>query len=130
MKRLSMGLQTYSLTEIYIWDYYDHTPSDWSLVFFDGVNGQGNQLAIRNINIIPGTDTPFSTLHTSSFLSVESVMSISMTNTNTSVRGGVGLGEVAFGFTESVTSDVSAPAPLIALSSLMLLFGLRKHRKV
>ncbi|MFT5543469.1 MAG: MSHA biogenesis protein MshQ [Glaciecola sp.] len=88
---------TYTLNEIHIWDYYTHSPTGWELNFFNGANASGTNLGSTAFNIAPVVCNPScSTLHTVPFANVANVRSVTLTNTNTSEAGGVGLAEVHF----------------------------------
>jgi hypothetical protein len=87
-----------NLDTAYIWDYYGHSPTEWILSFFDGASGGGSTLSSHNFSMPnPAPGAHDSDLYTINFTSVADVMSVTLQNTNNSVRGGVGLSEVHFG---------------------------------
>jgi hypothetical protein len=87
-----------NLDTAYIWDYYGHSPTEWILSFFNAASGGGSTLSSHNFSMPnPAPGAHDSDLYTINFAPVADVMSVTLTNTNTSVRGGVGLAEVHFG---------------------------------
>ena len=87
----------YTLNTAYLWDYYTHSPTNWVLNFYDGLNGTGTQVGTYSFSIAPVCSGGCSTLHTISFADFANVKSVTLSNTNNSANGGVGLAEVHFG---------------------------------
>ncbi len=80
---------------LHLWDYYGHSPSDYQIAFFDGAGGTGTNIGTENFSIVPGAEST-STRHDIDLGGVTDVMSITLTPTNSSVKGGFGLAEVGF----------------------------------
>lgn len=98
-------------SEIYTWDYYTHSPSDWTVKLYSGLNQTGSELLNFDFSIVPGP-TSTSTKTAINFANVTGVLSGVLQTRNNSGSGGVGLAE--FGF---LTQPPPAPEP----SSLLLL---------
>jgi hypothetical protein len=115
----------YTLDTAYIWDYYGHSPTDWLLTFFGSANGVGPALFSHNFSTPnPAPSAHDSDLYTINFASVADVMSVTLQNVNTSVRGGVGLAEVHFGGTA-----VPEPSTLAILGLGLLGLASRRFKK-
>lgn len=97
-------------SEIYMWDYYTHSPSDWTVKLYTGLNATGTELLDFDFSIIPGPSST-STKTALNFANVSGVLSGILETRNNSGSGGVGLAE--FGF---LTEPPPAPEP----SSLMI----------
>jgi len=110
----------YMLSSAYIWDYYGHSPTEWNLSFF---GRSGSQLSTYDFTIAPDFSGG-STLHNINFADVSGVKSITLSNTNLSIKGGVGLEEVHFG-------GVSIPEPssITAFGLALIGLSLRKIKK-
>ena len=115
----------YTLDTAYIWDYYGHSPTEWLLTFFGSANGVGSSIFTYNFSTPnPSPSTHDSDLYTINFASVADVMSVTLQNTNSSVRGGVGLAEVHFGKTA-----VPEPSTLAILGLGLLGLASRRFKK-
>ncbi len=107
------------LEELYLWDYYDHSPADWKLNLFSGASGTGSTLLDFDFSITPGPINT-STKHVLDFTDANGVLSGTLTTLNDSVGGGVGLAEI--GFTGSETTAVPEPSTFALLGSALLGF--------
>jgi hypothetical protein len=114
------------LDTAYIWDYYGHSPTEWILSFFDAANGGGTQLASHAFSLAPLAPSGSSILHTVLFTDVGGVMSATLSSTNLSTGGGVGLAEVHFGGT---VTAVPEPSTLAILGLGLLGLASRKFKK-
>jgi hypothetical protein len=101
-------------SELYMWDYYTHSPSDWTLKLYTGAGGTGTELLNFDFSIIPGPNLT-STKTAIDFTDVTGVLSGVLQTRNNSTNGGVGLAE--FGFVTFAPPPPPAPEP----SSLLLL---------
>ncbi len=112
-------------SELYMWDYYTHSPSDWTLKLYTGLNATGTELLDYDFAIVPGPNQT-STKTAINFTNVAGVMSGFLETRNSSTNGGVGLAE--FGF---VTVPVPAPEPssllLLGLGALVFVWRTRRR---
>jgi hypothetical protein len=116
-----------NLDTAYIWDYYGHSPTEWILSFFDAASG-GSILSSHNFSMPnPAPHTHDSDLYTINFASVADVMSVTLTNTNNSVRGGVGLAEVHFG--GEAATHVPEPSTLAIFALGLMGLASRRFKK-
>lgn len=109
---------------IYIWDYYGHTPKDWSISFYNESTFLGQTtFSLTNINT-----EGLSNFHEVSFSRFDNVNSIKLSNTSLASNIGVGLAEVHFkGASEINVSNVSTHT--IGALSLLLIGGMAMSRK-
>lgn len=114
-------------SELYMWDYYTHSPSDWTLKLYSGLGATGTELLNLDFSISPGIVNNTSTKHIIDFSNVTGVLSGVLQTRNNSGSGGVGLAE--FGF---LTEHPPAPEPssflLLSLGALGLVRSVRRRR--
>lgn len=101
--------QPLSLTRLYLWDYYGHTSTDWTLSLFDNIS---TSLLEYSFSITPGSDHT-STLHIVEFGITDNVYEAILANNNNSTDGGLGLSEVHF---ESA-APVPEPSTIVLLGA-------------
>lgn len=123
----------YDISETYLWDYYQHTPTQWLMNFYDQSDATGNELGTYSFNIDTAS-TPNSGFHLIQFSPFSEVRSITLSNVNLSSYTGVGLSELHLGgnltstnIQASTASNVSAP--LMAFGGLMMLGAFFVKRK-
>ncbi len=106
--------------ELVLWDYYTHSPSDWTVELFSETDATGELLLSHDFSITPGSPGT-STRHVIDLVDTYGVLSAKLTSRNNSTRGGTGLSEVAF---------VQVPEPS-TLASAFILLGLAvcSHRR-
>lgn len=96
---------------VYLWDYYNHTPTQWKLTFFSEKDAVGSHVDVRDIDLGQTaqyiSNNNYSKFHDVSFSQVDNVKSIRLENTNDSSFSGVGVAEIHFSG-QSFVSDVSA----------------------
>jgi len=109
---------------IHIWDYYFHTPSNWTISLYDGAGGSGNLLNNDSFDLGALTSRTWQQ-HEINFSLTNNVSSAVLTSQSNSFGGGVGLAEVAFGASALVPEPSSLT--LIALGGLSLCMR-RKRR--
>jgi hypothetical protein len=111
--------------DLYLWDYYTHTPPNWTLTLYSGLGGTGTQLLSHNFTIVPGTNSNFSTLHVIDFPNVIGALSGKLDTFMNSTSSGVGLAEIGF------TTEVPVPEPsTLALLTLGVIgLGIRSRRR-
>jgi len=118
-----------TLGELYLWDYYKHTPTNWTLKFFSGSGGAGTELLDLDFTISP-LGSQASTKHVVDFTDVAGALSGTLTSGNASAFGGVGLAEI--GFTPAQDAVVPEPSTFAIwslLGGIGLVLGHRRHRR-
>lgn len=122
----TVGPSTISvLEELYMWDYYGHSPTDWTLKLYSGAGGTGTTLLDYDFSISPGTTSGTSTKHIIDFSDVTGYLSGTLETRSNSGFGGVGLSEI--GFTATIF-NVPEPATF-TLAALGFLALLRRRRR-
>lgn len=112
-----------AIDELVLWDYYDHSPTEWTLQLFSGAGGTGSELLNFDFSIAPGAVLT-STRHLIEFGAIQGVMSGVLETSIDSSRGGVGLAE--FGF---ITTSVPEPSTfaILGLCGMLGVCARRRH---
>ena len=124
---------TQNLRALYLWDYYYHTPTQWTLKLFSGGGGAGTELLSHMFSISANLVVSTSEKHVINFGSASGVLSGTLTSVNNSSRpgggerpngvGGTGLAEIGF----TTVPEPSAFA-LLGLGAIGLI-GYRVRRR-
>lgn len=83
------------VNEVVLWDYYGHSPSDWTVKLFSGPDATGTQLVSHDFSIGTGFTYDYYRWPRMFANSIHAQSAVLLTRSN-SYWGGVGLGEVAF----------------------------------
>jgi len=81
--------------ELVLWDYYSHSPTQWTVKLFSGLNATGSELLSYDFSISPVLNF-FSTRWVIDLADTLNVSSAQLLTRVASQNGGVGLAEVAF----------------------------------
>jgi hypothetical protein len=87
--------QSANVNELVLWDYYGHSPSDWTIKLYSGPSATGSELLSYDFSI--GTGQNYDPLRwVVDFPNTYNVDSAALSTRSNSHWGGVGLSEVAF----------------------------------
>lgn len=110
------------IRDLVLWDYYGHTPADWTLKLFAGVNGTGGELLSHDFSINTFYVNYNPTRWDIDVANTDNVGSAVLSTRSNSYWGGVGLSEVAFVVPEP------ASAAMIALGCAACAMAVRQKR--
>jgi hypothetical protein len=111
---------TSAADEVVLWDYYGHTPNDWTVKLFSGLNAGGLELLSADFSIAAGGGDFYTPGRWNiSFPTTLGVNSAQLLTRSNSHWGGVGLAEVAF----VQATIVPAPASGMVVALVFAIFG-------
>lgn len=116
-----------TFTDLYLWDYYTHSPPTWTLTLYSGANATGSVLLTHNFTFVP-TASPNSNLKIIDFPdTLGTVLSGRLETFMNSASGGVGLSEIAF---ITVLPPVPEPSTLALLGIGTIGLAIKARRRL
>jgi MYXO-CTERM domain-containing protein len=108
-----------TINQLYVWDYYGYSPTEWNLKLFSGAGGSGSLLLDHDFTIRDGIfEHTFQDRWIINFADESGFLSGTLSTRNSSVEYGVGLSE--FGF----SSGSPTPEPSTFVLGMLGLLGL------